>query len=90
MIFVTLPSNNSTDICPKNKVSNFKVNLPETLEVDPEHGEVALKEIQFLHLWCNVRKDKNDFIGWFNAVIGRPSNKTVEFKFMKEIKPGCA
>ena len=56
--------------------------------MDPEHCEVALKEIQFPYLWYNVRKDKNHFIGWYNTAIGRPSNKRVEFKFMKEIKPG--
>ena len=26
------------------------------------------------------------FIGWCNTVIGRPSSKRLEFKFMKEIK----
>ena len=54
--------------------------------MDPEHWEVALKEIQFPHLWYNVRKDKNYFIGWYNTVIGRPSDERVEFKFMKKIK----
>ena len=63
------------------------MNLPETLQVDPEHYEVTLKEIQFPHLWYNVGKDKNHFIGCYNTVIWRPSNKRVEFKFMEEIKP---
>ena len=88
MIYVTLPSNSSMDIYPDNKISSFKVNLPETLQVDPEHWEVALKEIQFPHLWYNVTKDKNYFIGWYNTVIGHSSNKKIEFKFMKEAKPG--
>ena len=48
MIYVTLPSNSSMDIYPDKKISSFKVNLPET--VDPEHREVALKEIQFPQL----------------------------------------
>ena len=56
------------DTYPDNKISNFKVNLPEILQVDPEHWEVALKEIQFPYLWYNVRKDKNYFIGWYNTV----------------------
>ena len=56
--------------------------------MDPEHWEAALKEIQFPHLWYSVRKDKNYFIGWYNSVIGHPSNKRVKLKFMKEIKPG--
>ena len=37
MIYVTLPSNNSMDIYPNNKISSFKVNLPETLQVDQVH-----------------------------------------------------
>ena len=35
-----------------------------------------------------MRKDKNYFIGWYNTVIGHFSNKRVEFKFIKEIRPG--
>ena len=35
-----------------------------------------------------MRKDKNYSIGWYNTIIGHSSNKRVEFKFMKEIKPG--
>ena len=88
MIYVTLPSNSSMGIYPGNKISSFKVNFPETLQVDPEHSQVALKEFQLPHLWYHVRKDKKIFIGWYNTVKGRPSNKRVEFKFMKEIKPG--
>ena len=44
-------------------------------------------EIQSPHLWYNVRKDKLFFIDLYNTAIGHPSNKKVEFKFMKEIKP---
>ena len=51
MIYVTLLSNSSMDIYPNNKILSFKVNLSETLQVDPEHWEVALKVIEFLHLW---------------------------------------
>ena len=67
MICVMLPSS-SMDTYPANKISNFKVNLPETLQVDLEHWEVALKEIQFPYLWYSVRKDKSCFIGWYNTV----------------------
>ena len=88
MIYVTLPSDSSMDINPDNKISSFRVNLPEMLQVDPEHWEVTLKEFHFPHIWYNVRKDKNYFIGWYNTVIRHSSNKRVEFKFIKEIKPG--
>ena len=79
MIYVTLSSNGSMD---------FKVNLPETLQVDPDHWEVAMKEIQFPRLWNNVRNDKNYFIDWYNTVIGYSFEKIVAFKFIKEIKAG--
>ena len=58
MIYITLPSNSSMDIYPDNKILSFKANLRETFQVDPEHWEIVLKEIQFPHLWYNVRKDK--------------------------------
>ena len=74
-----LPSNISMNIYPDNKISCFKVNLPGTLQVDQKQGEVVLKEIQFAHLWCNIRNDKNYFIGWYNTVIGHSSNERVEF-----------
>ena len=35
-----------------------------------------------------MRKDIKNFIGWYNTVIGCPSNKRAESKLMKEIKPG--
>ena len=76
MIYVTLPSNSSMNIYPDNKISSFDVDLSETLQVDPDNWEVALKEIQFPHLWNNVRKDKNYFISWYNTVIGHSSNKS--------------
>ena len=83
MIYVTLPSNSIFTL-----TTSFKVNLSEILPVDPEHREVAMKEIQFPYLWYNARKYKNNFIGWYKTVIGHSSNKTVEFKFIKKIKPG--
>ena len=75
------------DVYPK-LTPNLPLNLPETVHVDPEHWEIALKKIQFSYLWNNVRKDKNYFIGWYSTVIGHPSNKRVESKFMKKIDPG--
>ena len=44
------------------------MNLSETLQVDPENCEVALREMQFSHLWYKVRKDKNYLIGWYTTV----------------------
>ena len=63
MIYVTLPSSSSMGIYPDSKILIFRVDLPEMLQVDREQWEVALKEIQFPHLWYYVRKYKNYFIG---------------------------
>ena len=57
--FVVLPSNSSMDLYPNNKVSNFKVNLPNILNLDAAKWEVGLSEIQFQHTWYNVREGKN-------------------------------
>ena len=78
MIYVMLPSNISMNIYPDNNISSFKLNLPETLQVDQKQGEVVLKKNQFAHLWYNMRKYKNYFIGCYNTVIGHSSNKRVE------------
>ena len=48
MIYVTLLSNITMDIYTKNQISSFKENLPETLQVDPKHWEVALTEFSLL------------------------------------------
>ena len=88
MIYVTLPNNSIMDIYLDNKISSLKVNLSEILQVDPQHWEVVLKEIQFPHLCYNARKDKKIFIGWYKTFIGHSSDKRVEFKFIKKIKPG--
>ena len=57
--YLTLPSNSSMDLYPDNKISSYKVNLPNTLHLDPLKWEVGLSEIQFVHTWYNVRKGKN-------------------------------
>ena len=63
MIYITSPNNRSMDIYSNNKISCFKVNLWEMLQVVPENWKVALKKIQYPYLWYKVRKDKNYFIG---------------------------
>jgi hypothetical protein len=60
--FIVLPSNSSMSVYPDNKSSNFKVNLPSLINVDPSKWEVALQEIHFPHYWYNMRKGKNVII----------------------------
>ena len=47
---------------PDNLTSSYKVNLPKSLELDPENGEVGLSEIQLPHSWYNMRRGRNKFI----------------------------
>ena len=48
--YVTLPSNASMDINPRNTLASFKVAMPKTLHVN--HGyEVGLAEIHYPHTW---------------------------------------
>ena len=56
---VILPSNASMNLYPENKTSSFKVNLPQTLELDSSKWEVELSEIQFEHSWYNIREGRN-------------------------------
>ena len=57
--YVILPSNSSMDIYPDNKIPNFKVYLANPLQLDSAKWEVGLSEIQFPHLWYNIREGKN-------------------------------
>ena len=56
--YVTLPSNASMDIYPKNKQSSFKVQLPKTLHLSHRY-EVALSEIQFPVSWKTFSKNSS-------------------------------
>ena len=57
--YIILPSNSSMDIYPDNKICNFKVHLANPLKLKPSKWEVGLSEIQFPHLWHNIREGKN-------------------------------
>jgi hypothetical protein len=50
------------EMYPDNKTSSFKVNLPNALDLDSTKWEVGLSEIQFLHMWYNIRKGKNAIV----------------------------
>ena len=64
------------------------MNLSETLQVDPENFEVALTEIQFPHLWYNMRKDKYFLLVGTILLQDVPLIKELNSNFMKEIKLG--
>ena len=56
--YVTLPSNSSMEYFPDNKTSNFVTKLSRTLQLDGE-WEVGLAEIDYPHIWYNIREGKN-------------------------------
>ena len=53
MFYLTLPSNSSMTTFPDNTVANFRVKLPQALDMSGR-WEVGLTEIQYPHSWCNV------------------------------------
>ena len=59
IFYLVLPSNSSMGVYPDNKISNFRVQLPQPLQLDIMKWEVGLAEIQYPHVWYNIRKGKN-------------------------------
>ena len=56
--YITLPSNASMNIYPKNTQSSFKVELPKTLHLS-HRFEVALSEIHFPVSWKTFSRDRS-------------------------------
>ena len=53
-----LPRNSSMQYFPDNKTANFVTKLSKTLQLDGE-WEVGLAEIDYPHIWYNIREGKN-------------------------------
>ena len=58
--YITLPSNSSLEIYPKNTLADFTVHLLQSLDLGGD-WVVGLSEIQYPHTWNNVRKLSNAF-----------------------------
>lgn len=85
--YVVLPSSSSIDVFPDNKISNFKVNLPNPLEIDVDKWEVALQEIHFNNSWYNIRENKNVIIKtYFNLTLSE--RKLIRNNFASTVKFG--
>lgn len=54
--YVWLPSNSSMNVFPSNTLAEYRVHLPQPLQLTGE-WEVALTEIQYPHSWNNVREN---------------------------------
>ena len=58
--YVTLPSNSSLEIFPDNTLTEFKIKLPERVDLVGT-WEVGLASITFPHTWFNIRKENEKF-----------------------------
>ena len=52
-MYITLPSNSSTELYPQNTVSDFKVHLPKEINLI-DQWEVGLSEVFYTNSWYNV------------------------------------
>jgi len=59
--YLWLPSNSSMDVFPSNTLTEFRVHLPQSIQLKGD-WEVALTEIQYPHSWQTVRKDPHNHI----------------------------
>ena len=53
--YLHLPSNSSLDKCPHNTLTEYRVSLPQTLNLTGE-WEVALTEMHYPHSWNNIQQ----------------------------------
>ena len=58
-MYVTLPSNSSTDYYPENTTSDFKTQLPKELDFSDAEWELGVSELILPLTWFNI--DSNDF-----------------------------
>ena len=65
--YMTLPSNSSMGVFPSNALSEYKVKLPEHLDLTGK-WEVGLASITYPHTWFNLRKLERHF--YFNGGDG--------------------
>lgn len=76
------------DLYPENRISNFKVNLSSSINLDPAKWEVGLSEIQFTHTWYNIREGKNMIkkISHINKLVYTYSEISISKGFYKSIE----
>lgn len=67
--YITLPSNSSMSVYPKNTLSNYITKLSQSINLSSQ-WEVGLSEIQYSRTWYNVRKD--EYWIYVNPGAGKP------------------
>lgn len=80
--FIMLPSNASMNLYPDNKTSKFKINLPNTLNLDMAKWEVGLSEFQFQHSWYNVREGRNKVVKQFLKLNTKEMNRLFQISHL--------
>jgi hypothetical protein len=60
MFYLTLPSNSSLDFFPDNTLTHYHTKLPQDINLNG-NWEAGLVEIQYPHMWYNVREEE----AWF-------------------------
>ncbi len=71
--YLHLPSNSSMDIFPENTLSEYRVQLPQLVQVS-EDWEVAMVEIQYPHTWNTVHEGFWSRIYVTEYSSGQPNN----------------
>ena len=69
--YLHLPSNSSLDKLPHNTLTEYRVSLPQTLNLTGE-WEVALTEIHYPHSWNNIQQFRFTFEMKNSTVFGTP------------------
>lgn len=70
--YLWLPSNSSMDVFPSNTLAEYRVQLPQSIQLVGD-WEVALTEIQYPHNWNNVLPKDFNFHFYIYDSSGKPT-----------------
>ena len=76
--YLTLPSNASLDVFPDNKTTEYRVKLPQPVELDGS-WEVGLYSISYPNTWYTLRDINVDTHFYYVEGTGWPSVATVKY-----------
>jgi hypothetical protein len=89
--YLTLPSNASLDVFPDNKTTEYRVKLPQPIELDG-NWEVGLYSISYPHTWYTLRDISADthflYLGSTDRWISSAAIKYGHYKTMEEFTKG--
>ena len=76
--YLALPSNASLDVFPDNKTTEYRVKLPQPIDLDG-NWEVGLYSISYPHTWYTLRDINADTYFYYVEGSGWPSVATVKY-----------